>query len=661
VTGYAPSAEAANVLQTEANIESNTVARLLQSKGHRQTQNTPTSPGQSKAIWIVDEAGLLSAKAAHALLEKAQQNNARVILVGDTRQLSAVEAGNPFKSLQSAGLKTSYLEESRRQKTAALRKAVVCLAAGEQIEGLEQLDRAGMVTELKTPESRHRAITLDYLSLPLETRKKTLILSGTNAERLALTSELRTALQSEGQLGINVFTLQSLRSRDRTSAQLKYACAYEVGDVVVPVKDYRRYGMKRREQYTVISRDLESNRLTLQSPDGNQFSFDPATCTEKTTYQVQQLAIAEGEQLRWTRNDQTKGIRNGQPVTVEKIDAKGTAILRDGKGETMTLALTGQQYLDYALVSTTYSSQGKTAEQVLGSIDSTLSKEGLYVAVSRAKSNLRLYTADKQQLYKRAQRSAAKENPSDYLPLFKLVNPDAQDEKAARPARDLRSADQSEYLGDRAGERIEVSHRAAVRRDQAVAAGSERAESRASSLPSEYVSDVRGVVARIEERRRAAELEWQADGIGEAAESIISGARQLERTATAVDRFNGQLEQQAGRLSRTSQQDAEQELKRRRRREIYQQYAAKFVGKSVYECDRLVVRQLMSELLTERDGKRLSDDEKGKVGSILLQGPVAQQLKQTQGKEAGVAYAMAVLTKEQKIVEQAHQGQEMEL
>ena len=101
---------------------------------------------------------------------------------------------------------------------------------------------------------------------------------------------------------------------------------------------------------------------------------------------------------------------------------------------------------------------------------------------------------------------------------------------------------------------------------------------------------------------------------------------------------------------------AEQESKRRRRREIYQQYAAKFVGKSLYECDRLVVRQLMSELLNERGGRRLSDDEIQKVGSILLQGPVAQELKQTQGKEAGVEYAMEVLAKEQQLVEKAQQS-----
>ena len=99
-----------------------------------------------------------------------------------------------------------------------------------------------MVRELKTPEHRHQAITLDYLSLTAEARKKTLILSGTNAERLALTAQLRTALQNEGSLGIDTFTLQALRSRDLTAAQMKYACVYEVGDVVVPVRDYHATG-----------------------------------------------------------------------------------------------------------------------------------------------------------------------------------------------------------------------------------------------------------------------------------------------------------------------------------------------------------------------------------------------------------------------------------
>ena len=255
VTGYAPSAQAANTLSEEANIESNTVARLLHSEGDRAPDARENAP-QKQAIWIVDEAGLLSAKDAHELLKKAQAQRARVILVGDIRQLSAVEAGNPFKSLQMAGIQTAYLEESRRQKTEALRAAVVCLSAGAQREGLDRLDKAGMVHELKDSQARHRCIVQDYMGLLPEARAKTLILSGTNVERLELTADLRKALQAEGSLGADVYRMRSLRSLDRTSAQLKYACAYAEGEVVVPVRDYRRYGLKKQVQYTVLSRDI---------------------------------------------------------------------------------------------------------------------------------------------------------------------------------------------------------------------------------------------------------------------------------------------------------------------------------------------------------------------------------------------------------------------
>jgi conjugative relaxase-like TrwC/TraI family protein len=562
VTGYAPSAEAANVLAAEANIESQTVARLLQSDR--------ASHEPKPAIWIVDEAGLLSAKAAHALLEKAQAKKARVILVGDSRQLSAVEAGNPFKSLQLAGMQTAYLEESRRQKTVALRAAVVSLAAGEPTAGLKQLDRAGMVHELTSSEARHRAIALDYLSLSPEAREKTLILSGTNTERLALTAELRALLQQERSLGPDTFTLNSLRSRDLTAAQLKYACIYEVGDVVVPMRDAGRYGMKRREHYTVIARDLAHNQLTLQGPDRRQFTFDPKHCPDKTSYRVQAIAIAPGEQLRWTKNEAIKGVRNGQTVTVKAIDSQGIATLMNDKGEALTLDLKGQQYLDYAWVSTTYSSQGKTADQVFAAIDSTLSQEGLYVAVSRARYRLSLYTADKQQLYKKAQRTAAKENPSDYLSLFQLVNPNAENEKAARTTRDLRSADQSEYLGDRAGERFNISRRAAVRRDSAAQSRSEPAQSGADDLPPSYVADVRGVVAGIEKRHRLAALQRQAERIREAAQAIIDGARQLAATAAAIARLDQQLERKAERLSMIRHEPAH-DLASQRDEEVRQQ------------------------------------------------------------------------------------------
>ena len=514
-------------------------------------------------------------------------------------------------------MKTSYLEESRRQKTAALKTAVVCLAAGEQIEGLDQLETAGMIHELRASEARHQSITLDYLSLPQETRAQTLILSGTNIERLELTQSLRKALQDERSLGRDVFTLHSLRPRDQTAEQRKYACTYELNDIVVPVRDYRRYGMKRRGQYRVISKDLARNRLTLQSPDGHQFPFDPATCADKTTYQVQQLPIGAGEQLRWTRNEAVKGVRNGQLVTVETIGPQGTATLRDGKGDAISLPLTGHQYLDYSLVSTTYSSQGKTAECVLSDIDSTLSKEGLYVAVSRAKTTLKLYTADKEQLYKKVQRSAAQMNPSDFLTLFNLVNPNAKNEKAADSARLLRGTDQSEYIGDLAGERGAECYRAAARRDAGAEGRSRRVERPAASISL-------GVRANAAESHRAAET------AGRAIEAVVSRGR--------------------GRVAKRA--------KHRRHREIYQRYAAQFCDRTPQECDLLVARQLMTHLLKARSGQELTQDELIRVGRVLLEGLASQELQQSEGKPVSIAYVTGALGKEQERVEKAQQAKE---
>ncbi|MEL6554859.1 MAG: MobF family relaxase [Cyanobacteria bacterium J06621_11] len=621
VSGYAPSAQAANTLSEEAGIEGNTVASLLHSKSSQfSDQSSHQQQLPKQPLWIVDEAGLLSAKDAHALLKKAQAQNARVILVGDIRQLSAVEAGNPFKSLQQAGIQTCYLEESRRQKTAALKAAVVCLAAGQQAEGLEQLEQAELVHEIKDPNFLRQHLVLDYLSASEESREQTLILCGTNQERLSLTADLRTALQQERRLGPDTFTMQSLRALDRTKAQLGYVAAYSEGEVVVFSRDYRRAGIHKGVQYRVTSRDLEHNRLSLTAPQGKPLTFDPSGCIEKTTYATQSIAISQGEQLRWTRNDHTKGLRNGQLVTVTAISPDGTATLREvssdeANAKETTLSLTGQQYLDYALVSTTYSAQGKTAERVLAISDATLSKEGLYVAVSRAKRNLSLYTTSKEELHKRAERSSAKENPSDYLSLYELVKPDAENQKAPRAARELRGERQSERLGDYIGAVAANSHTAAIRRDRSAASRDWTTERTAASISL-------GIRANAAESHRAAE----------------AAGRAIERSVSRR------------RVAR------EKQAQRRRRREVYERYASPFSDRLPQKCDRLVARQLMTKLLDARGGQELTQDELVRVGRVLLEGPVSQELKQLQGKEASREYVIRVLEKEQVIVEKTQQA-----
>jgi conjugative relaxase-like TrwC/TraI family protein len=416
VKGYAPSAEAASVLGEAIGIQAETVSRLLIS------QNQKDAALSQPQLWIVDEAGLLSMRQAHDLLQKAQSENARVILVGDRRQLSAVEAGNPFKSLQAGGIATARLDESLRQKTQDLRIAVKAIAQGNVSAGVNLLDQAGCIIETNPNNpgdqpDRLTQLIRDYTTLSLEERDKTLLLAGTNRERQELTQRIRTTLQAEDGLGQNHLEITGLRTKDMTTAQAQYVHSYEIGDVVVPHQDYKKQQLEKNQQYRVVDKDRASNRITLASADGNEFTIDPAHCSKKSVYQAQDIKVAVGDRLRWSKNDSATGVRNGQTFKVLGFEDQQTQI-EYADGKTDLVNLNGTQYVDYAWVSTTYSAQGKTAERVLATTDRTLNQEAFYVICSRAKYQLTLYTDDKAEMLRLAQTSKAKENVSDYLPIL---------------------------------------------------------------------------------------------------------------------------------------------------------------------------------------------------------------------------------------------------
>ena len=68
------------------------------------------------------------------------------------RQLSSVGAGNPFKQLQEHGIKTAQLTQGIRQKDKTMKSSVDLIADGKHKEGLEILDRAGKIFEIKNTE-----------------------------------------------------------------------------------------------------------------------------------------------------------------------------------------------------------------------------------------------------------------------------------------------------------------------------------------------------------------------------------------------------------------------------------------------------------------------------------------------------------------------------
>src|SRR3546814_13242961 len=111
------------------------LGEALAKRGDTVTRHMLT-PGRAasgpSAAWIVDEASLLSARDTARLFELALKHDARVILVGDVKQLGSVEAGPAFAQLQKAGMETAKPEEIVRQTNRAAREAVIASCGGDE-------------------------------------------------------------------------------------------------------------------------------------------------------------------------------------------------------------------------------------------------------------------------------------------------------------------------------------------------------------------------------------------------------------------------------------------------------------------------------------------------------------------------------------------------
>ena len=133
VVGLAPSAAAARVLEREAGIRARTLQWFL-----TRCQGAADDRADRKlrelfggSVLVLDEAAMVSTDQMRRLMRIADGVGvARLVLVGDTRQLRAVDAGQPFRQLQQAGMTTAAMDDILRQKNPALKAAVEAALAG---------------------------------------------------------------------------------------------------------------------------------------------------------------------------------------------------------------------------------------------------------------------------------------------------------------------------------------------------------------------------------------------------------------------------------------------------------------------------------------------------------------------------------------------------
>ena len=140
VRGVALSGIAAENLESGSGIASRTIASM--EHGWQQGRDLLTT----RDVLVIDEAGMVGTRQLERVLSHAAEAGAKVVLVGDIKQLQAIEAGAAFRSIHERH-GGAEIGEVRRQREDWQRDATRDLATGRTGNALEAYRSHGMVHE----------------------------------------------------------------------------------------------------------------------------------------------------------------------------------------------------------------------------------------------------------------------------------------------------------------------------------------------------------------------------------------------------------------------------------------------------------------------------------------------------------------------------------
>ncbi len=379
------------------------------------------------SVVLLDEAGQVGARQMDELITAVDARGGRLILSGDTRQHGAVEASDILRAIEKhAGLKPAVLRQIRRQdpafaKDAAervfirnYRSAVKAASAGRIDESFDRLERMGCVREIGDTD-RMAALTRDYLESTAR-GEQTLVVAQTWDEVHRANDAIRSALRASGQVEAGT-VLKALEAVDLTEAQKRDPRFIPAGSFACFQKNYGRF--KRGECCAIVE---ASDRGLVLSKNGRRSTMSYAYVGRVTLANEREMEVGVGDRLQLKSNGKSReGLKfaNGELVTVRQLPADGALVVEDRAGVRKTLEPSQRHFVrGYAV--TSYASQGKTVDTVLiadSGCRAATNANQWYVAISRGKRRVVVFTGNKAQLRENIARSGDRDLALDLAPI----------------------------------------------------------------------------------------------------------------------------------------------------------------------------------------------------------------------------------------------------
>ena len=402
VRGFALQGKTSVMLESDSGINSSTIDSFLNSKS--------TWNGTDRQLWIVDEYSMVDSRRLGTLVERAESENAQVILLGDKKQLAAISAGKLGQDLDEKGLvRTVQLDESLRQKTEYAQAIDKAMKVGDVRSAIEIMEKAGKLIEIEDRDERAKAMAKAFVTADSTAkeatngRKGALAMTLTNSEREAVIHNVREIQKESGTIAQHDYSFTTRAPVALDSVTRKLAASYQVGMIAIPSRQIGLLETGKENRITAV--DTIRNTITLTGIDGKSELVDARKNSKGLmVYEERQTKLSEGEKIVWLKTDNTaqgkhNRIKNGLSGTIEKIDGENVTIKTE-LGHSVEIKGEGA-YITNAQAITGHKAQGATEHTGVLSIssgDRLATQNMLYVLTTRQTHDLIAFVDDKEKL-----------------------------------------------------------------------------------------------------------------------------------------------------------------------------------------------------------------------------------------------------------------------
>jgi len=408
VVGLAPTHRAVGEMQA-AGVDAQTLASFLHDEGMKVASGE--KPDYRNTLFVVDESSMVGNSDMARAYALIAEGNGRAVMSGDEAQLQPIAPGTPFRLAQGrSAIDMAVMKEIVRQ-TPELKPAVYKIIDNDVPGALDVVRAvapanvprqanawvpAQSVMELAVDIADiHDAIVSDYMGRTEAARRDTLIITHLNADRHIINAHIHGERKAAGELkgeSVSLPVLETANIRDGELRKLD-TWARNRGAVVLLDNTY----------YRMAAIDSQSRTVSLQDSEGNTRQFSPSSAVREgvTLYNPRTLEVSVGDRMRFSKSDVERGHVTNSSWTVENI--KGDIVTLSDGHQTRTVNPRLQQHdrhVDLAYAITAHGAQGAserfaiTLEGVEAGREQMVNRASAYVALSRAKEHVQVYTDD---------------------------------------------------------------------------------------------------------------------------------------------------------------------------------------------------------------------------------------------------------------------------